>query len=46
MTKKGEGGHAFAAPTAGDVAKNTAQSAAGIALDYLCLRAQACPDDG
>lgn len=46
MTKKGEGDHAFTAPTACDVAENTARSAAGIALDYLCLRAQARPDDG
>ena len=46
MTKKGEGGHAFAARTAGDVAKNTVLAAAGIALDHLCPRAKARSDDG
>ena len=29
-----------------DVAENTALAAAGIALDYLCLLAQARPDTG
>ena len=29
-----------------DVAENTALAAVGIALDYLCLRAQARHDDG
>ena len=29
-----------------DGAENTALAAAGIALDYLCLRAQARPGDG
>ena len=29
-----------------DVAENTPQAAAGTALDYLCLRAQARPGDG
>ena len=29
-----------------DVAENTALAAAGTALHYLCLRAQARPDEG
>ena len=46
MTKKGEGGHVFTARKAGDGAENTVFAVAGVALDYLCLRARARPDDG